>query len=232
MNADQWTKLLEVLVTLLQAISWPLIILLVLHTLRTPLRKLLEDKNISDFTFKASPTGGIEATYKRQQIEVASSLLNAEEKQSKDQAANLQNVQTIATVVDQYITPQNSQKVLGKSILWVDDRPSNNIYERRALATLGISVTICTSTEVALELLQYERYDAIISDMGRPPDPRAGYTLLAKIQEMKINVPYIIYAAGGNYPQHQAEARSKGAFGSISGASGLLELVMRALTGT
>ena len=228
MNVDQWTKLVELLVSLVQAIIWPLIILLVLFPLRTSLRKLLEDKDVSDFTFKASPTGGIEATYKRQQIEVASSLLIAEEQQNKDP----KNLQTVATVVDQYITPQNSQKVLGKSMLWVDDNPSNNMYERQALAKLGIGVTICTSTENALQLLRSERYDVIISDMGRPPDPQAGYTLLAKIQEMKITTPYIIYAVGGNDPKHQAEALSKGAFGSASGPSRLLELVMRALTGT
>jgi CheY-like chemotaxis protein len=231
MSADQWTKLLEVLISLLQVIIWPFVILLILSALRTPLRKLLEDKNMSDFTFKASPTGGIEATYKRQQIEVASSLLNAEEKQDQDEVSQPQNVQTIAAVVDQYVTPQNAQKVLGKSILWVDDRPSNNVYARQALASLGISITVCLSTEVALDLLRNERYDLIISDMGRPPDPRAGYTLLAKIQEMNISTPYIIYARRGNAPEYQAEARSKGAFASTSGASRLLKLVMDALTG-
>jgi CheY-like chemotaxis protein len=228
MNVDQWTKLLELLVSLLQIIIWPVIILFLLFPLRTSIRKLLEDGNISDFTFKASPTGGVEATFKRQQIEVASSLLQAEEQQKRDP----QNVQTVATVVDQYITPQNFQRVLGKSILWVDDNPSNNLYERQALAKLGISVTICTSTDHALQLLREEGYDAIISDMGRPPDPQAGYTLLEKMQEMNISTPYIIYAAGGNDPEHQAEALKKGAFGSASGPSRLLELVMRALTGT
>lgn len=65
--------------------------------------------------------------------------------------------------------------------------------------------------------------------MGRPPDPRAGYTLLEKIQEMKITTPCIIYAAGGRIPEHQVEAHRKGAFGSTSGADGLFELVIKAI---
>jgi CheY-like chemotaxis protein len=41
----------------------------------------------------------------------------------------------------------------GKSILWVDDRPANNIYERQAMEALGIRFTISTSTEEALQML-------------------------------------------------------------------------------
>ncbi|MFL6354136.1 MAG: hypothetical protein ACJ74Z_20105, partial [Bryobacteraceae bacterium] len=40
-----------------------------------------------------------------------------------------------------------------KEILWVDDRPDNNVYERRAFEPLGITFTLATSTDQALELL-------------------------------------------------------------------------------
>jgi CheY-like chemotaxis protein len=62
--------------------------------------------------------------------------------------------------------------------LWVDDFPNNNIYERQALEALGVNFVLATSTEEALKKISRQRFDAIISDMGRPPDSRAGYTLL------------------------------------------------------
>ena len=64
--------------------------------------------------------------------------------------------------------------------------------------------------------------------MGRPPDARAGYTLLEKVQKMNIPIPYIIYAYGGNLPKHQEEALRKGAFASVSRPKALFETVLNA----
>jgi PleD family two-component response regulator len=46
------------------------------------------------------------------------------------------------------------QTLFNKRILWVDDRPENNLYPRRALEALGIQVTTSTSTQDALEKLR------------------------------------------------------------------------------
>lgn len=56
----------------------------------------------------------------------------------------------------------------------MDDNPANNNYERQALEALGIRFTISTSTEDALEKIKVQNFDAVISDMGRPPDTQAG----------------------------------------------------------
>lgn len=114
------------------------------------------------------------------------------------------------------------------SVLWVDDRPSNNIYERRTLEGLGIQFTISTSTDDALGKLMRHRYDAIISDMGRPPDNQAGYTLLAEIRRLRIEIPFIIYASSDR-PEHKAEAQERGAFGSTGTPFILFDLVKRSL---
>jgi TIR domain len=65
-----------------------------------------------------------------------------------------------------------------RSILWVDDRPGNNVLERQSLRQYGFEFDLAQSTLEALDSLRGRRFDLIISDMGRPPDPRAGYTLL------------------------------------------------------
>ena len=59
-------------------------------------------------------------------------------------------------------------------MLWVDDRPDNNIIERRAMAAYNIDFVLAQSTGQALAELRKQQFDAIISDMGRPPDSRAG----------------------------------------------------------
>ncbi len=81
-----------------------------------------------------------------------------------------------ADIVAEVVTPGVVRRTSKSNILWVDDRPSNNIYERQALEALGISFTLAKSTEEALEKISKQSFDAIISDMGRPPDSRAGYT--------------------------------------------------------
>ena len=54
-----------------------------------------------------------------------------------------------------------------KYILWVDDCPDNNIYDRAAFEAMGFSFTLALSTKEALQILSVERFAAIISDMGR-----------------------------------------------------------------
>lgn len=97
----------------------------------------------------------------------------------------------------------------GKAILWVDDRPDNNFYEREALKRYGVDFALATSTDEALRILSTARFDAIISDMGRPPDNRAGYTLLQAVRAKGDNTPYFIYA-GSRSQEHVAEARAPG----------------------
>lgn len=127
--------------------------------------------------------------------------------------------------INYLITPSTPKQLNRTSILWVDDRPENNTYERRALEALGIRITNSTSTADALQLLSKEKYDLIISDMGRPPDQRAGYTLLEQVKERQINTPFIIYA-GSKSPEHVAEGRRKGAVGITNNPTELVEMVI------
>ena len=112
--------------------------------------------------------------------------------------------------------------------MWVDDIPTNNSNEVTSFEALGINVAIAKSTDEALAKIKSEEFDLIISDMGRPPDPRAGYTLLDKLRQSGNKIPFIIYA-GSRALAHQIEARAKGALGTTNRPSELFEMVVGAL---
>lgn len=113
-------------------------------------------------------------------------------------------------------------------VLWVDDRLENSAYERQSLEALGIRFTLSTSTEDALEKARLSRYDAICL-MGRPPDLRAGYTLLDALRRRGDQTPFVIFSSS-NAPEHKTEAREHGAFGSTNRAQELFQLVLSAIT--
>jgi CheY-like chemotaxis protein len=118
--------------------------------------------------------------------------------------------------------------VAPKVVLWVDDRPNNNIYERAAMEKYGVQFVLAMSTDEAKNKLRNSRFDAIISDMGRPPDYRAGYTLLKAVRDSGIQTPYFIYA-GSRAPEHVVEALRRGAQGTTNIAAELIEMVIHSL---
>jgi CheY-like chemotaxis protein len=110
-------------------------------------------------------------------------------------------------------------------ILWVDDRPENNVYERHAFESQGIEFSIALSTDEALEMLNNNKYAVIISDMGRKEGPKEGYLLLENIRKSGDKTPFFIYA-GSNLPEHKKLDREQGAQGSTNHAQELFAMVM------
>jgi len=113
-------------------------------------------------------------------------------------------------------------------ILWVDDDPDNNVYERKSMESMGLEFTLALSTDQALSLLASRRFAAIISDMGRKEGPREGYALLEALRAKDKSTPFFIYA-GSDAPEHQREAALRGAQGSTNIPLDLFEMVTRAL---
>jgi CheY-like chemotaxis protein len=131
--------------------------------------------------------------------------------------------QTVARVASQMTTTKPRNKL----VLWVDDRPDNNVFERQALEAFGVSFILSESTEDALEKIRNHKFDAIISDMGRPGDDRAGYTFLQHLRALGNNTPFIIYA-GSRAPEHITETKRSGGFGTTNRPDELFEMVLRA----
>ncbi len=115
-------------------------------------------------------------------------------------------------------------------VLWVDDRPENNVYERQAFEGMGLHFTLAFSTNEAFERLSHSKYAAIISDMGRREGPREGYVLLDRLRKQGDHTPLFFYAAS-NAPEHKRETREHGGQGCTNNAQELFEMVTRAVIG-
>ena len=86
---------------------------------------------------------------------------------------------------------RNVDRLDGRRILWVDDRPRNNRYERKTLEDLGASVHIAIDTREAMLVIAEISFDMIISDLGRPSGPHAGLELLKELRADGVKVPYM-----------------------------------------
>ena len=201
------------------------------HSTR-PWDKLFEALKIAATSQSSSPTQTTQ-DFSPQIVEAARLLVAAAIDQVKAQDAfsqyNKPNLERETEKrISELVTPRASQQLAQATVLWVDDRPDNNLYERQALEQLGIQFTISTSTEDALEKLQHESFSVIISDMSRPPDDRAGYTLLEEIRSRGTTTPFIIYA-GSRGSKFTAETRRRGGLGTTNMPSELFEMVVDAI---
>jgi CheY-like chemotaxis protein len=97
------------------------------------------------------------------------------------------------------------------------------------LHALGIYVDLSTSTDDAVaKVTARGGYDVIISDMGRPPDEQAGYTLLAELRRLGVTTPFVIYATSRD-PAHFDESVQRGAEGCTNRPNELVEPMTNAL---
>ncbi len=114
-------------------------------------------------------------------------------------------------------------------LLWVDDHPSNNRYEATALEGVGFAIELVTSTADALARLATSGlFDVLISDMDRPADEFAGYTLLDALRRSGNTTPVVFYTSS-RAPEHVDEAVRRGAVGCTNDPTELVQLVLRGL---
>jgi CheY-like chemotaxis protein len=95
-------------------------------------------------------------------------------------------------------------------VLWVDNEPSNNSDLLEAMRQrFQVEFSISPDTEDALRQTAEGRFDLIISDLGRPGDSLAGFTLLTTLRQKGNTVPYLIFSLRGD--QYREEAIRRGA---------------------
>ena len=231
---DDVVSVIDAIGRLVAAIWLPLILVFVLLRYRVPLGQFFED--IGEFSINAF---GVQATVKRKTKEATEALQAAATARATKSApadANARSLNPLAAAntisvaaVAQAITPRVLRKAGEAIVLWVDDDPSHNVHERQALEAVGVEFNLAKTTEEALVLATGRRYDAIITDMGRPGDNRAGYTLLQKLREAGDRTPVVVYS-GSPKEEHRAEALEKGAFGATSRPDELFQLVLDAIS--
>ncbi len=116
-----------------------------------------------------------------------------------------------------------------KRVLWVDDCPQNNVYERTLMEDYGAEFSLALSTNEALRLIKHQTYNLIISDMGRKEGPREGYVLLDTLRRDGNNTPLLFFASFGSAPQHVAEAIKHGGQGCTDDGAELIEMAFKIL---
>ena len=135
----------------------------------------------------------------------------------------------LQTFKEQSATAKERVHKASKEILWVDDYPSNNVYEQQMFRNLNYNITTALSTADAMTLVERGsvKFDVIISDMGRREGPREGYVLLQELRDRGIETPFFIYAGSGA-SRHADEAIRRGAQGSTNQPTQLRDMVVNA----
>ena len=127
-------------------------------------------------------------------------------------------------------SPVLSRRVQTNSptMLWVDDQPENNVYERRAFEAIDLRVELALTTAEALERLKHNKYAAIISDMARLEGSREGYALLDTLRGKNDRTPLFFYTTSRS-PEHREETFVHGGQGCTNDPAELFEMVVKAL---
>ena len=223
MTSTETARLLSAIAQLLGVLVWPAVVLFFFVWFRQALGSFLA--NLSELTIRAP--GGLEAMARSR--EAAAALGAAVARHGPEDADGTGPAADPREIAAALPSSRQQRRLQGSRVLWVDDRPRNNVFERQALEALGIDTDISTSTEDARQVLSRRSYDLVISDMSRPPDDRAGYTLLDSLREAGNNIPFVIYA-GSQSPEQVREARRHGAIGYTNHPQELVEMVTEALT--
>jgi CheY-like chemotaxis protein len=155
----------------------------------------------------------------RDKVKIKIGEMEISAEQATEQISNqLKDLQNKVIELEQRALPQTSPQILlsdkkplvpasERRILWVDDYPSNNAIQIDKLRSEGWSIELATTTSQALEMIAIQKYNLIISDMGRRENgerrPMAGIQLAEKIRATDSKIPIFIFTT------HQALTRFK-----------------------
>lgn len=136
----------------------------------------------------------------------------------------------VATTLFGKHTESPAGRLDGVRLLWVDNRPKNNIVEIEQLRQWGATITETLSTTEGMAALRSQPFDVIVTDMarGKGVKQRAGLDLLARVLQYAPDIPVIIFA--GAFAKRAPEVGLKaGAFGVTNNRAKLYQLVEAAV---
>lgn len=107
-------------------------------------------------------------------------------------------------------------------VIWIDDYPSNNLYESLILKSIGIEIDYAKSSEEALEMIKSKDYNLIISDISRNGKDDAGLVFYKGLVNRNIKIPIIFYV--GNVDRNKGVPPR--AFGIADLPNELIHLVL------
>ncbi len=181
-------KNLALVITAIAAVGWPVLLGFCLWKVMPVLSSRLS-------------AGAV--TVKMFGVEV--SLQDASENFGKQLADLQQKVAELRAVAEhshphllQDLAPEDAEPLVDR-ILWVDDNPTNNMFEVARLRGVGIAIDQVTSTDEALASLAHARYSKVITDMerveGGVTHPKAGLELMRRMKANDFVAPVFVYCS-------------------------------------
>lgn len=223
------------LIKLIPSILWIILVVAILIIFYRPIRDVLFPRLSG---FKAM---GVEISFLKDSMDAALAKAKAHDEavESKVITTKKHGKLELAEKSPQWkviVPPEDKQAVIkralqhqtifsGAQLLWVDDHPENNLNERRMFKQLNVEVDTAKSTDEALQMLKYAKYDLILSDMYRADNPADGLDFLNKFREIDETTPVIFYI-GVFDPEKGVPGKS---FGITNRPDELLHLVLDAL---
>jgi CheY-like chemotaxis protein len=121
---------------------------------------------------------------------------------------------------------RSADRLNGTVVLWVDDHPENNAWERRVLGSLGVRFLTVERTESAEASLAQESsagrsFDLIISDIARDNADEDGILGLSRLRAAAPRTPIVFYVGA-----LKGMGTPPGAFGITNDPEELLHLVL------
>lgn len=168
-----------------------------------------------------------EENYVKMQMTAVASLTAASSK-TNSPATDVDITRIVDSVIQSLPTKTQETNDWHNRVLWVDDRPENNVYERKAFESVGLRFTLACSTQEGLKFIEQCKFAAIISDMGRKEGSREGYVLLDAIRRQGDHTPFFIYA-GSNLPEHKQETLEHDGQGTTNNPQELYRMVMKSV---
>jgi len=143
----------------LAAALWVVLALVVFLVFRGPLLK-----RIPQLTKLGMGATGVTMEFAEQKLTEAATRLDEETRRS---------IGEVATKTLLHRLDRNADLVREARILWVDDLPANNAALIELLRKIGARIDTAETNDAAFALMRSNRYDAIISDVGRDVGPDA-----------------------------------------------------------
>ncbi len=122
---------------------------------------------------------------------------------------------------------------LRSRVLWVDDKPRNNLLLVEQLVREDITVNTVESTKQALETLSRHSYDILITDMHRFEDnrsvPDAGVLLIQRVKVMSPELQSLVFCSKEMAVRYGAAAEAAGARLVTTSGTALIAVVLKIL---
>ena len=100
---------------------------------------------------------------------------------------------TVININQPFLKSENNLRLDGLLILAVDDEEDTRQLLAQSLTHYGATVTTANSAETALQAVNAQKPDVLISDIGMPDED--GYSLIRKVRALDINIPAVALTA-------------------------------------